>query len=271
MGERHRSVLVTGGGRGIGRAIAERLAADGAKVGVLARTESELEETVAAVRDAGCEATAYVADVLDPAGLRKALNRFDTWAGGLDALVCAAGRLKAIGPYAQTEPGEWWRDLETSVRGVDLTLREALPLLRRSAHASVSVLVGPGQNGAVPFASGYAAGQAALVSLVESLGHEWVAEGVAVYAVNPGLVVTDLIRALVESPEGRRWLPRFNEALAEGKEVGPEVAAEMVAWLVEHRPAELCGRVVPASLSPAIVETRLERIRDENLNVLRLR
>jgi NAD(P)-dependent dehydrogenase (short-subunit alcohol dehydrogenase family) len=269
--KRERSALVTGSGRGLGRAIAERLAAEGFQVGVLSRSLADLDTTVGAIRDAGGRASAFAADVLDAAALHRAFGRFRAWAGGLDALVCAAGRLKAVGPLTQVDPDLWWRDLETSVRGVQLTLREALPLLRGSACATVSVLVGPGHNGELPFATGYAAAQAALVRLVESLAPELADDGVAAYAVNPGFVLTDLIRPWVETPEGRRWLPRFNEALAEGKEVGPEVAAEMVAWLADRRPPELHGRVVAAPLSPTVVETRLDRIHAEGRNVLRLR
>ncbi len=89
--------------------------------------------------------------------------------------------------------------------------------------------------------------------------------------MTPGLVPTGVVRGLIDSREGRRWLPRFNEAFAEGKEVDPSIAAEMVAWLIERRPTELNGRVVAAPATPAILETRLERIQSENLGVLRLR
>jgi hypothetical protein len=84
-------------------------------------------------------------------------------------------------------------------------------------------------------------------------------------------VPTALVQHLLDSPEGRRWLPRFTEAFAEGKEVGPEVAAEMVGWLVERRPEELSGRVVAAPISPEVLETRLAAIAEDDRNRLRLR
>ena len=271
MGPRIKSTLVTGGGRGLGRAIAARLAESGARVGVLARTEGEVEASAASLREAGGEARAFVADVLDLASLRRAFARFKDWAGGLDTLVCAAGRLRGIGPLASSDAEEWWLDLETSLRGVPRTIREALPLLKGSSHASISVLVGPGHASNLPFASGYAAAQAGLARLVECLQEELRPERVPVYAVNPGLVPTALVLHLLDSPEGRRWLPGFTEAFAEGKELGPEVVAEMVAWLAEERPAELAGRVVPAPATSTILETRLCRIQSEDLLRLRLR
>ena len=172
---------------------------------------------------------------------------------------------------AVIDPDIWWDDLETAVRGAQHSIRAALPWLRKSSAASITVLVGPGHQGSLPFASGYGSAQAALVRLVESLGQELIAENVAIYALNPGLIPTGVVRGLSDTREGRRWLPQFNEAFAEGKEVNATVAAEMVEWLIRNRPFELNGRVVAAPMTPTILETRLERIRAENRNVLRLR
>ena len=269
MANGDRSALITGGGRGLGRAIALGLSRPGTRIGLVARTSDELEETAAAVRELGGEARGFVADVLDTA-LKRAIDRFADWAGGLDTLVCAAGRLRGIGPLSAADDG-WWGDIETALRGVPRSILLALPLLRRSSAATISVLVGPGHASEFAFASGYAAAQAGLARLVEGLHAELKPEGIRIYAVNPGLVPTAMVQHLLESPEGRRWLPGITEAFAEGKEVAPEVVASMVAWLAEARPAELSGRVVPALATPEILETRLARIQAEDLLKLRLR
>ncbi len=133
------------------------------------------------------------------------------------------------------------------------------------------MLVGPGHAAGLAFGSGYGTAQAALVRLAESLAEELRPEGVAVFALNPGLVPTELVQHLLDSPEGRRWLPRFTEAFAEGKEVGAEFVAEMAAWLLDRRPMSLTGRVVAAPITPEILETRLPRIESENLSRLRMR
>ncbi|WP_435015735.1 SDR family NAD(P)-dependent oxidoreductase [Tundrisphaera sp. TA3] len=269
---RIRTALITGGGRGLGRAIAERLAESGTRVGLVARTLSEVEATARAIADGGGEAKALAADVLDDAGLRKALGRFGEWAGGVcDTLVCAAGRFRGIGAIGAVAADEWWKDVETALRGAHNAIRETLQLLRASDAATISVLVGPGHNGELAFGSGYAMAQAGLVRLVECLAREFRPDGPAIYAVNPGLVPTDLTQHLLSDPEARRRLPRFNEAFAEGKEVGPEVVAEMVEWLAAERPLALSGRVVAAPATPTILETRLDRIEAEDLLRLRLR
>jgi len=264
-------VLITGGSRGLGRAIAERLAGHGSAVGLVARNASDLEAAAAFIQGSGGRAWSYPCDVLDRARLEAAVAKFQAAAGGLDALVCAAAQLRAIGPMAVVDPELWWADVETAIRGAHHVIRASLPYLRNSTHASISVLVGPGHHHALAFASGYGCAQAALVRLVESLSRELATDGVAIYAVNPGLVPTGLMRGLIDTREGRRWLPQFNEAFAEGKEVDPSIVAEMVEWLLERRPIELTGRVVAAPLSPTILETRLERVQSDDLNVLRLR
>lgn len=271
MAERPTRVLITGGSRGLGRAIAEHLAAEGASVGLVARDAEALREATEAILDAGGTAFAASADVRDGAALESAVGRLADRLGGIDALVCAAGQLRGIGPMAVREPGDWWDDVETALKGTHQAIRSSLPGLRESGRASILVLVGPGHEGPLPFASGYGCAQAALVRLVESLGQELRPENVPVYAINPGLVPTGVVRGLIDTREGRRWLPKFNEAFAEGKEVDPTFAAGMVAWLIDRRPAELNGRVVSALLAPAVLETRLDVIAEGDRHVLRLR
>ncbi len=264
-------VLITGGSRGLGLAIARHLAERGAGVGLIARNPEHLEDAAASIRETGGRVLALACDVRDRGALEGVVSRVAASLGGLDALVCAAGQLRAIGPMATRDADTWWDDVEVAVRGTAQAIRAALPWLRQSGRASISVLVGPGHEGPLPYAAGYGCAQAALVRLAESLGQELGAEGVPVYAVNPGLVPTGVVRGLIDTHEGRRWLPRFNEAFAEGKEVEPSVVAGMVEWLIDRRPAELNGRVVAALLAPAVQETRLHTIAAHDRNVLRLR
>jgi NAD(P)-dependent dehydrogenase (short-subunit alcohol dehydrogenase family) len=271
MAEGQTRVVITGGSRGLGRAIAEHLASQGAAIGLIARGRGDLWAAADSIEEAGGPIAAQACDVRDRAALEAAVARIAAGLGGIDALVCAAGQLRGIGPMAVRESETWWDDVEIAVRGAHHAIRAGLPWLRESRHASISVLVGPGHEGPLPFASGYGCAQAALVRLVESLGQELKAEKVPIYAVNPGLAPTGVVRGLIDTREGRRWLPRFNEAFAEGKEVHPSVAAEMVAWLIERRPAELNGRVVAALLAPDVLETRLDAIAAHERNVLRLR
>jgi len=265
------NTLVVGGGRGIGRAIAVGLAEPSCAVGVVARTVHELDETVHALRDLGATAWRFPADVLDRGSIRAAVNCFVESAGGLDTVVYAAGRFKAVGPLVSVGADDWWIDLETTLKGFTHVVRETVPALRVSPAPSLITLIGPGHARELAFGSGYATAQAGLARLVESLDVELRADKIPIYAVNPGLVPTALIGHILDSPAGRRWLPQFTEAFAEGKEVGPEVVVEMVIWLATTRPPQLSGRVVASLLAPSLLEARLGRIVEDDLGKLRLR
>ena len=148
-------VLIAGGSRGLGRALAEWLAARGAAVGLIARTADDLHATVTAIEAAGGRACALTCDVRDRARLESTVTKIANTLGGVDALVYAAGQLCGIGPMAVQDPDRWWGDVETAVRGAQHAIRAVLPWLRKSSQASISVLVGPGHQGALPFAAGY--------------------------------------------------------------------------------------------------------------------
>jgi NAD(P)-dependent dehydrogenase (short-subunit alcohol dehydrogenase family) len=244
----------------IGRKIAETLAIEGHQVGLISRSAQTF-----------ADGPHFQADVLDFQSVATAFEKFAEAVPSIDCVVFAAGRLQAIGPIHEVDPGAWMLDLETTLKGFFHVARAAYPYLKLSKSATLIGLVGPGHAGELAFGTGYGAAQAGLIRLVESLEVEWRRDDIAVYAVNPGTVPTGFMKPLLDTDEGRKWLPRFTEALAEGKEVGPEVSAEMVKYLAEKRPKGLSGRVVASLLVPELLELRIDRIVAEDLGRLRLR
>jgi NAD(P)-dependent dehydrogenase (short-subunit alcohol dehydrogenase family) len=273
MADRTRGALIVGGSGGLGRAIAERLGADGWTIGLAARDTRRLDAARRGLIEAGATVGgAWSVDARDGAELARVCGEFAARAGSLDALVFAAGRLAGLGPLEATDLEAAWSDVEIVLKGFAHVVRAAVPELRRSRGGSIQVLVGPGYNGELAHAALYSAAQAGLARLVESLGRELEGSGVGVYGVYPGVTPTPFMQGLIDGPAGRRWLPRFNEMFAEGKEVGPGVAAEMVAWLAAERPMGLSGRVIPALQTPELLATRLGRYdADSELGRLRLR
>ncbi len=268
------AALVIGGSGGMGRAIALRMVSAGWRVGLVGRDGEKLEQArreLAEVGVTGIEGC-WTANVCQLSEAVRVAREFEERAGVLDSLVMAAGRLRGVGPLETVKMEEAWEDLELSLRGTANVVRAALPGLRRSNAASISVLIGPGYNGELAHASLYSAAQAGLARLVESLARELEPSKVAIYGVYPGLAPTPLMERLLDTAEGRRWLPRFTEAFAEGKEVGTEVGAELVAWLAVERPMVLSGRVIPALQTPELLALRLPRYgEDGDLGKLRLK
>src|SRR5262252_6476952 len=107
--------LVTGGGRGIGRVIAQTLASAGLKVAVLARSADQLAETVSLIQQAGGQSHAFPADVTNPGAVSRAIKDIERLYGPVDLLVNNAGALDRLGPFAESDPTDWWRVMEVNL------------------------------------------------------------------------------------------------------------------------------------------------------------
>src|SRR4051812_40727029 len=126
MAEASRTVLVTGAGRGIGRAIAERFAAGGDRVALLSRSVEQLREVADGISAAGGTALPVPGDVTDEAAVREAFSLAEAELGPVEVLVNNAGSFYALGPVWEVDPERWWRDMEINVFGVFLPCRAAL-------------------------------------------------------------------------------------------------------------------------------------------------
>jgi NAD(P)-dependent dehydrogenase (short-subunit alcohol dehydrogenase family) len=202
-----RTAVVTGGGRGLGRAFAQALAAEGAAVTVIARSGHELAETVASI---GVSARSYAADVTDAAGIQRAFERIGT----VDLLVNNAGIIGPIGPFWETDVDEWWRAMDVNVRGAMLCMKAVLPaMIARRSGRIVNIV-----SGAIPAAhlSSYLTTKTALARATECIAAEASTHGVSLFAVAPGTVRTRMSTHSVESEEGRRWIPWFRRIFDEG-------------------------------------------------------
>jgi len=214
-----RSTLITGAGSGIGRAIAERFAAEGASVLAVGRTQSTLDATAEAVRAAGAQASTAALDVADAdavAALFEGLSE-------LDVLVNGAG-IVSTDTVPNTPVERWDAVFDTNVRGTFLMCKHALPLLRASRGAIVNVASVAGMVG-VPNRAAYCASKGAVIALTRAMAIDHVREGVRVNALCPGTTQTPWIERLVaeqgeriEDLEARQPLGRLGtaEEMADG-------------------------------------------------------
>ncbi len=193
-----RIALVTGGGTGIGRAIAERFAAEGAHVWITGRRAEKLAETVSAIRDAGGDASSKVLDVRDLDAVERVVNEVADASAGLDVLVNNAG---ISGPTPiDSVTHEAWRDiLATNLDGAYFAARAALLRMKDHAGARVINVATIGAQAPFPGWTAYCASKAGLVGVTKCLAMEVAARGITVNAILPGWVVTDMSRTGVES------------------------------------------------------------------------
>jgi len=194
-----RVALVTGAGSGIGRAAAQRLASEGARVLCADINGDGAEATAAAIRDAGGEAAAQVCDVSDEGSVRAAVAQVIARFGRLHALVNCAG----IGHFRRTTEetlAGWNRILAVNLTGAFLTCREALPHLLQTKGAIVNTASVAGLK-SHPYAAAYCASKGGVVMMTKALAVEYARKGVRVNCVCPGRVETPMLGEF-KLPEG---------------------------------------------------------------------
>src|SRR5579885_2966804 len=203
------STLVTGGGRGIGRAIALALAAAGATVAVLARGEAQLAETCRLIEAAGGRCLALPADVTDRSAVEVAAARAEAELGPLDLLVNGAGSHLAVGELWDVDPEQWWADIESNLRGPFLCCRAVLPGMIARGRGRIITLASGAALEPRPHSTAYAAAKAAVLRLTDSLHAAVHAHGISVFAIHPGGVRTALTERILESDAGRAAYPHW--------------------------------------------------------------
>ena len=232
-------VLVTGASRGIGAAVALAVAAKGARVALVARTEPDLEAVLAKLDGQGAVATA---DVADPVALAGAVAKLEADLGPIDVLVANAG-IGAYGPFVDIEPEELERLVKVNVLGTMYAIKAVLPgmIARRRGHV-VTIGSIAGRIGS-PFEAVYAATKFAGVGLTEALAVEVEPYGIGVSVVNPGPVDSDFGNARGHPYDRERPKP-----------VPPQDVADAVIKAIEQGRDEL---YVPKWFRPAVVTRHL--------------
>ncbi len=236
--------IVTGGGRGIGREIAQALATAHAQVVVVARTTEQLAETVKLINETGGQCTSIVTDVADPQAVQNMVQRIEIEIGPVSVLINNAGFLGTVGPIWELDPAEWLRVIDINLNGALLCARAVLPgMVQRRQGRIINVSSGAALA-PIPFGTAYCVSKAALVRFTECMAVETYEHGVFAFAIDPGFVRTEMSRYLGESEEAKLYLPWINHLWVEGRFDPAERATELVVRLASGEADALTGRFV---------------------------
>ena len=245
LGLKGKKALVTGGTRGIGRAIAERLAQEGADVAVCARNAHEVAQTVAALQGMGVQATGASVDVGDETALKAWIDAAADEMGGLDALVA---NVSAMGE------ADWRGSFEIDVLGSIHTAEAAIPHLKKSAAGAIVAI---SSVSALQFFGGvrpYNTMKAALINYMSNLAHELAPSGVRVNTVSPGTIYFEggvWHKRELESPEIFKGALGMNPM---GRMGTPEEVANATVFLCSPLASFISGTnlLVDGALTPGV-------------------
>lgn len=243
---RTKCVLITGAGRGIGKRLAMGFAADGARVGLLSRSEAELDLAKLEIEQAGGTAMRIRADVRNAEEMAHAVERMRSTFGAIDVLICAAGVQGPIGPFLSAKAKAWNETIETNLIGVANSCRAALPPMIERRSGKVILISGGGSAYSRPNFTAYGASKTAVVRFGETLAEEVRDFNVQVNTIAPGAAYSHMTDEILHAGEERAGTKEIEDA--EKVRITGGVSAEkqiaLALFLASERSNHVSGKLI---------------------------
>ncbi len=264
--------LVTGGGRGIGRAVATALIAQGARVALADIDHPQLFRKESDPQGIGADSAIPIqVDVSKPEEVETAVSRLLESFGTIDILVNAAGVQLPIGSLDQVNAADWMKNVSVNLFGTMLCCRAVLPAMLARKAGKIINFSGGGATGPRPFFSAYAAAKTAVVRFTEVLAEEVRPFGIDVNAIAPGAVNTKMLDEIIDAGQNagnKEWEEAVRRWDTGG--VPADVAAGLVVFLASKESNGITGKLISAQWDPWRDESFKESLkRDGNLCTLR--
>lgn len=230
--------IVTGAARGIGFAVAERLASDGHHVVIADLDGAGADNAAERLRKAGARCDSATLDVSDPADSDRLAEQVASAHGGIRALVNCAN-IAVYGPSETQSPAEWQRQIDIGTSGLYYVTQAVARRMIDAGGGAIVNISSISALGAWPMRTAYSAGKAGVVSLTETLACEWGHVGIRVNAVSPGVTRTEMMTDAIE--QGVATEHKYVDRIPLGRMARPEEIASAIAFLVSDRASGITG------------------------------
>lgn len=237
--------IITGGGRGIGKAIATAFAREGSSLVLVSRTGEELGSTKKELINLNPRVKTFPADVSNEKDVESLVNFTLENFGTVDILVNCAGIYGPIGPATDVDTKKWLEAININLGGTFMCIKAVLPTMIRNRKGKIINLSGGGAVLPLPRFSAYSASKAAVVRLTETLAKEIEEYDIDINAIAPGAVNTRLLEQVMEAGEaaGKDFLAKAIKQKEDGG-VPPEKVAELATFLASAQSDGLSGRLI---------------------------
>lgn len=242
-----RVAVITGGGRGIGRAAALLLASKGFAVVAAARTPEEVEETARQIQEQGGQAAAVVADVSSWPQTQRLAQEAESRFGPVDALVVNAGVVGPFGMSWEADPEDWARNIQINLTGAYLTVRAFLPTMVQRRKGAIILISSGAATRPISGLSAYSSAKAGLEHFMNNLWAELTEKEIPlqIFSFRPGVVDTAMQANMRQTPATSfPSAPHYRTYYETGRLRSPEEPAQVIYWLTTPGAASLSGQVI---------------------------
>lgn len=267
----NKTAIITGGARGVGKAIAEKFLKEGALVLICSRNKIELEKTCKELDQSGKKLFYFIADVSKYNDCKKLFLYAEKLFGRLDILVNNAGIYGPIGHLEKNAPEKWARTLDINLLGTVYCTMLALPFMKKQKRGKIINLAGAGIGGQKPLSrfTAYYTSKAAVAAFTEAIASEVSEDNIQVNCISPGAINTYFVDYLL-SQDAKQAGPMYAQAL-ETKRTGgdsPDFAAKLVSFLASDESNNVSGKILSAKWDKI---EGLKKLTKENKNLFTLR
>ncbi len=229
--------VVTGSSRGLGKAMAVALAAEGVRVALVSRTEEELDRVAGEIAEAGGEAAVFVTDVARRDQVKSAASKILSRFGTVNILINNAG-LAVRRPVTELTFEEWQAVMETNVTSAYLMCHALVPYMKGQGYGRILNVASTMASVSLPGRTAYSASKSALLGFTRSLAQELAPDQVTVNTISPGLFATELARPITENPE---LLSQFLANITLNRPGNPEEVGQLAVYLCSPAAGYITG------------------------------